>query len=122
VSTPNLIFGTNYTEDGRLHYAGRAGTGFTEGELARLAGLLKPLETSRMPLAAPPSRENRFGSPLELLRVHWIRPEVVVEVDVPDMDGGGLLRAISYQGQREDKPARQMVRSFSHALRPPLRP
>ena len=34
-----------YTEDGRLHYAGRAGTGFNERELARLAGVLKPLET-----------------------------------------------------------------------------
>jgi ATP-dependent DNA ligase len=33
-----------------LHYAGRAGTGFTETELERLARVLKPLETSRMPL------------------------------------------------------------------------
>jgi bifunctional non-homologous end joining protein LigD len=39
-----------YTEDSRLHYAGRAGTGFNERELARLAGVLKPLETPRMPL------------------------------------------------------------------------
>src|SRR3981189_1702830 len=39
-----------HTEDGRLHYAGRAGTGFNERELARLAGGLKPLETPRMPL------------------------------------------------------------------------
>src|SRR5262249_7570914 len=31
-----------YTNDGRLHYAGRAGTGFNEQELARLAGVLKP--------------------------------------------------------------------------------
>ena len=33
-----------------------------------------------MPLDKPPPRENRFGSPLELSRVHWVRPEVVVEV------------------------------------------
>jgi len=25
---------------------------------------------------------------------------------------GGLLRAVSYQGQRKDKPARQVVRSI----------
>ena len=32
-----------YTDDGRLHYAGRAGTGMTEKELKRLAGVLSPL-------------------------------------------------------------------------------
>jgi bifunctional non-homologous end joining protein LigD len=103
-----------YTDDGRLHYAGRAGTGFNEQELARLAGVLKPLETPRMPLAAPPPRENRFGSPLELSRVHWVRPEMVVEVTYLTWTEGGLLRAVSYQGQRKDKPARQVVRSIPH--------
>ena len=102
-----------YTDDGRLIYAGRAGTGFNERELARLAGVLKPLETRQMPLAAPPPRENRFGSPLELSRVHWVRPEVVVEVTYLTWTEGGLLRAVSYQGQREDKLARQVVRSLT---------
>jgi DNA ligase D-like protein (predicted ligase) len=107
-----------YTEDGRLQYAGRAGTGFNEKELARLAGVLKPLETRRMPLDKPPPRENRFGSPLELSRVHWVRPEVVVEVTYLTWTEGGLLRAVSYQGQREDKTALQVVRSIPH---PPSR-
>jgi bifunctional non-homologous end joining protein LigD len=100
-----------YTKDGRLHYAGRAGTGFTEAELERLAGVIEPLETPRMPLAEPPPRENRFGSPLELSRVHWVRPEVVVEVTYLTWTEGNLLRAVSYQGQRKDKTARQVVRS-----------
>jgi bifunctional non-homologous end joining protein LigD len=43
-----------YTEDGRLHYAGRAGTGMNDRELERLAGVLSPLQTPKMPLAAPP--------------------------------------------------------------------
>jgi bifunctional non-homologous end joining protein LigD len=103
-----------YTEDGRLHYAGRAGTGITDRELKRLAGVLVPLQVPKMPLAAPPPRENRFGSPLELSRVHWVRPEVVVEVTYLTWTEGGLLRAVSYQGQREDKPARQVVRSSPH--------
>jgi len=103
-----------YTYDGRLHYAGRAGIGFNEQELARLAGVLKPLETPRMPLAEPPPRENRFGSPLQLSRVHWVRPEVVVEVTYLTWTEGSLLRAVSYQGQREDKLARQVVRSNPH--------
>ena len=61
-----------YTEDGRLLYAGRAGTGFSDLELKRLAGVLQSLEIRKMPLAAPPPRENRFGSPLELSRAHWV--------------------------------------------------
>jgi len=69
-----------YSEDGQLRYAGRAGTGMTDKELKRLAGVLKPLTVPKMPLAEPPPRDSRFGSPLKLSRVHWVRPEVVVEV------------------------------------------
>jgi ATP-dependent DNA ligase len=94
-----------YTDDGRLHYAGRAGTGMTEKELKRLAGVLKPLQVSKMPLAEPPPRDSRFGSPLKLARVHWVRPELVVEVTYLTWTEDNLLRQVSYQGQREDKPA-----------------
>jgi ATP-dependent DNA ligase len=76
----------------------------------RLSEVLAPLSVARMPLAEPPPRDNRFGSPLKLSRVHWVRPEVVVEVTYLTWTEGGLLRAVSYQGQREDKPARQVVR------------
>jgi bifunctional non-homologous end joining protein LigD len=103
-----------YTEDGRLKYAGRAGTGFTDSELKRLAARLKPLQVAKMPLAEPPPRDNRFGSPLQLSRVHWVRPELVVEVTYLTWTEDGLLRQVSYQGEREDKPARQVVRSVPH--------
>ena len=63
-----------------------------------------------MPLDKPPPRENRFGSPLGLSRVHWARPEVVVEVTYLTWTEGGVF-AVSYQRQREDKPAKQVVRS-----------
>jgi hypothetical protein len=41
----------------------------------------------RVPLAAPPPREIRFGSPLELSRVHWVRPALVVagDIEIADM-------------------------------------
>jgi bifunctional non-homologous end joining protein LigD len=38
----------------------------------------------------------------KLSKVHWVRPEVVVEVTYLTWTEGGLLRAVSYQGQRED--------------------
>ena len=44
------------------------------------------------------------SDPLELSRVHWLRPEVVVEATFSTWTADGLIRQVSYQGQREDKP------------------
>lgn len=107
-----------YTTDGKLHYAGRAGTGMTVKELKRLSEVMKPLHAARMPLAEPPPRDSRFGSPLQLSNVHWVKPEVVVEVSYLTWTEDNLLRQVSYQGQREDKPARQVVRPVPHPPRP----
>ena len=59
-----------YTPDGKLVYAGRAGTGMPEAELERLWQRLQFLAIDKMPLAEPPRRGSRFGSPLVLSRVH----------------------------------------------------
>jgi bifunctional non-homologous end joining protein LigD len=48
-----------YIDDGRLLYAGRAGTGMTDKELRRLAGVLAPLHVPKMPLAVPPPQRRR---------------------------------------------------------------
>ncbi len=83
----------------------------TDTELKRLAGVLAPL---KVPLSAPPPRDSRFGSPLKLSRVHWVQPEIVVEVTYLTWTEDNLLRQVSYQGQREDRPARQVVRPMPH--------
>ena len=107
-----------YTEDGQLHYAGRVGSGITAKELKRLAEVLAPLQVAPMPLAAPPPRDSRFGSRRQLSKVHWVRPEIVVEVTYLTWTEDNLLRQVSYQGQREDKPARQVVRQKPHSPGP----
>ena len=54
----------------------------------------------------------RLPQPLcEFSRVHWLRPEVVVEVTFSTWMADGLIRQSSYQGQRHDKPAKDVVRS-----------
>ena len=40
----------------------------------------RPLLIDKMPLAEPPPRGTRFGSPLVLSRFDWVLPEIVVEV------------------------------------------
>ena len=61
--------------------------------------------------AAAEAAETRFGSNCHACI--GVRPEVVVEVTYLTWTEGGLLRAVSYQGQREDKPARQVVRPIT---------
>ena len=80
----------------------------TEQELLDLAARLKPLAVSRMPLAKPPPRESRFGAPLELARVHWVRPELLAEVSFSTWTADRLSRQTVYHGLREDKPASEV--------------
>jgi ATP dependent DNA ligase C terminal region len=71
-----------------------------------------------MPLDLPPPRDSRFGSPLVLSCVNWVRPELVAEVKFLTWTEEGLLRHAIYQGLREDKPETGVRRSPMHgALR-----
>jgi bifunctional non-homologous end joining protein LigD len=103
-----------YDPDGRLTYAGRVGTGMSEDELERVWRRLQALATRTMPLHVPPPRTGRFGSPLELSRVHWVRPELVVEVNYLTWTLDNLLRQVAYVGLRKDKPARDVQRPVPH--------
>jgi DNA ligase D-like protein (predicted ligase) len=100
-----------YDDSDRLIYAGRAGTGMSEAELRRVYEKLQPLRVSKMPLDKPPPRSTRFGSPLVLSRVHWVKPLLVCEVKFLTWTADGLLRQVAYQGLREDKPAKEVRRA-----------
>jgi ATP-dependent DNA ligase len=102
-----------YGSDGRLVYAGRVGSGMRADQLADLWKRLQPLRTDKMPLDTAPPRATRFGSPLVLSRVHWVRPELVVEVTYLTWTDDGLLRQVVYEGLREDKPARDVTRPLA---------
>jgi DNA ligase D-like protein (predicted ligase) len=103
-----------HAPDRRLVYAGRVGGGISNAELGRLWRCLQPLTTSEMPLDVPPPRDSRFGSPLVLSRVHWVRPELVVEVKYLSWTDDNLLRQVIYQRLREDKPATEVRRPVPH--------
>jgi bifunctional non-homologous end joining protein LigD len=99
-----------YDANDRLIYAGRVGTGMSVETLTTLYERVKPLAVPKMPLAVPPSRESRFGRPLALSKVHWVRPELVVEITYLDWTEDGLLRQTVFVGQRDDKPASEVRR------------
>jgi bifunctional non-homologous end joining protein LigD len=103
-----------YDPDGRLIYAGRVGSGIDNVTLERLWRRLQPLATETMPLDVAPPRGSRFGSPLVLSRVHWVRPELVVEVKFLAWTEDNLLRQVVYEGLREDKPAAEVRGELPH--------
>ena len=104
-----------YDPDGQLVYAGRVGSGIDYAELERLWHRLRRRVANDMPLEVPPPRDARFGSPLVLSRVHWVRPELVAEVKYLTWTEDNLLRQVVYEGLREDKPATEVRRAVPHA-------
>lgn len=92
-----------YHDDGKLVYAGRVGTGFTNDTLRQLAAELKQRRSDSPPFADPPTGAEARG-------VTWVRPELVGEVEFTEWTEDGLLRHPSFQGLREDKPAEQITR------------
>jgi bifunctional non-homologous end joining protein LigD len=99
-----LLVGVHEEEDARLRFAGRVGTGFTEAELDRLAGLLAPLvrDTSPFDVIPPGVKIPREAA--------WVEPELVCEVEFVEWTRDGVLRAPSYKGLRDDKSATLVVR------------
>lgn len=93
-----LLLGVN--EDGKLRYAGKAGTGYTADEIDRLIGLMAPLEVKTPTVEAP--RAAVRGA-------HWIQPKLVAEIAFMEVTGDGVLRHSSYLGLRLDKKAEAVV-------------
>jgi bifunctional non-homologous end joining protein LigD len=103
-----LVLG--YYEREKLRYAGRTGTGFTH-EIARaLFGKLKDLETPEVPFETIPPEERGVRKPI------WVEPKMVVEVDFHGWTHGNRVRQASFQGVRQDKSAKDVVREKAIAF------
>jgi bifunctional non-homologous end joining protein LigD len=81
-------------EDGRLRYAGRVGTGFTEAELTFLAKTLE--ERADSPFS---------GEPAPPPGAVFVQPTRVAEVEFTEWTSDGVMRHPSYKGLREEAPA-----------------
>jgi len=89
-----------YYDQGRLRYAGKVGTGFDEQTLERLRRELERRERPTSPFEeGEPPRDAR-----------WAKPELVAEIGFAEWTRDGKLRQPRYQGLRDDKPAREVVR------------
>jgi bifunctional non-homologous end joining protein LigD len=90
----SLVLGY-HDESGRLQFAGRAGTGFSETQLGDLRRKLDALETRKPPFdVVPPMRRSE--------RVVWVHPRLVAQVRFAEWTESGILRQPLFLGLRED--------------------
>jgi bifunctional non-homologous end joining protein LigD len=90
---------------GELSYAGNVGTGFSEEEIEKLMGLLRPLERRSAPFREVPKMPK-----VRKDDVVWVEPELVAEVEFAEWTHDGRLRAPVYKGLREDKEPSEVRR------------
>jgi bifunctional non-homologous end joining protein LigD len=91
-----------YYEEGKLRYGGKVGTGFDRTTLKRLLGELERRERATSPF--------QTGGPPRNAR--WAEPELVAQIGFAEWTRDGKLRQPRYQGLRDDKPAREVVREL----------
>lgn len=92
-----------HADSGGLVFAGKVGTGFTTSTARALRQRLNALETSTCPFEPRP--EGWLGR-----HAHWVRPELLCEVVFSEWTRDGKIRHPSFQGLREDKHQREVVR------------
>jgi bifunctional non-homologous end joining protein LigD len=87
-------------QNGKLHYYGHSGSGFSEKGLRDALDRMKPLFTDKSPFENPPRIPEK---------IQWVKPKLVCEISFAEWTGGGELRQTVFLGWRDDTKAKDVT-------------
>ncbi len=95
-------------EGAELSYAGRAGTGLTQGSMQELESKFERLKRDAAPFKqAPEPRKNE--------KITWLEPVLVAEIKFAEWTEDNLLRQASFKGLRTDKDPKDIKKENADA-------
>jgi len=99
-------------------YVGKVGTGFKDKQQKEMLEIFKPLVTDRNPFNKMPEYNKPNGyRPNPVANAIWLQPTVVCEVSFTEVTSDGVFRHPSFEGLREDKKAKEVVREVEKPVK-----
>ncbi len=103
-----------YYDKGKLKFAGKVGSGFTEKSLSMLHKKFRLEERDDCPFVDLPSKSagqwSQGITPSMMNKMHWVNPEFVAQIKFSEWTRDNKLRQPVFLGLREDKDQREVVR------------